>query len=172
MRRETHFFNYHPVIHETEAFAPLTAHVPQNNEKSVFWSVTPEKWNKVGHSFTVQWLLRADCWMISVILCLGAKFITWGIEVHHLCGLAVCTATACSLFQNGIQYLESFITTWKIMKAWIAATSSLVMDHCLKYKSCDGVRGEQWQGFDFPGKFQLWPWFISIFFLASLNVEL
>lgn len=68
---------------------------------------------------------------------------------------------------NGIQYLESFIATWKIMKAWIAATSSLVMDHCLKYKSCDGVRREQWQGFDFPGKFQLWPWFISIFFCPT-----
>lgn len=57
MRRETHFFNYHPVIYETEAFVPLTAHVPQNNDNSVFWSVTPKTWNNVGHSFTVRWLL-------------------------------------------------------------------------------------------------------------------
>lgn len=41
---------------------------------------------------------------------------------------------------NGIQYLERFMATWKIMKARIAATSSLVMNHWLKYKSCDGVR--------------------------------
>lgn len=46
MRRETHFFNYHPVIDETEAFVPLTAHVPQNNENSVFWSVTPKSGTK------------------------------------------------------------------------------------------------------------------------------
>lgn len=46
MRGETHFFNYHRVIYETEAFISLTACVPLNNEIFIFWSIGPKSGTK------------------------------------------------------------------------------------------------------------------------------
>lgn len=108
MRRETHFFNYHPVIYETEAFAALTAHVPQNNGNSVFRSVAPKKFEPSrtrchGAMAFTSWLLKdfSDslfrCWIYYTEERSSSS--PWPHRVPSNSLLTV---------SNGIQYLEHF----------------------------------------------------------------
>lgn len=115
----------------------------------------PEKWYKVGRRVTVWWHLRADCWTISVIL----MFRCWIYDTGDWSSSSLwprhVQTNRFSLFLMEYNIWKVLFQSEKLWRVWIAVTSSLVKYYCLQYKSHNGVRWEQWQGFDFAEKRQI-----------------
>lgn len=131
----------------------------------------PEKWYKVGLCFTVWWHLRADCWTISVIL----MFRCWIYDTGDWSSSSLwprhVQTNRFSLFLMEYNIWKVWFQSEKLWRVWIAVTSSLVKYYCLQYKSHNGVRWEQWQGFDFCGEAPDFDRELSLFF-SPPNVDL